>query len=43
MTERLQTIQPTKLTLYLRSAIWWQAIRFVVINIRMVIMIFKSH
>jgi hypothetical protein len=43
MTEPIQTIQPTKRTLYLRSALWWQLIRFVVINVRMVIMIFKSH
>lgn len=36
-------IRPTKLMLYLRTCLAWQLIRFIVINIKMSIMIIKSH
>jgi hypothetical protein len=35
--------RPTQFTLFLRSCIPWQILRFVVINIRMTFMILKSH
>lgn len=34
---------PTKMSLFLRSFLPWQFIRFIIINIRMMIMIHKSH
>jgi len=35
--------RPTRMTLFLRSCLIWQMFRFVVINLRMTIMIVKSH
>lgn len=35
--------RPTKVTLFLRSFLPWQLIRFMIINLRMTIMITKSH
>ncbi len=35
--------RPTSLTLYFRTFWFWQLIRFILINIRMVKMIKKSH
>jgi hypothetical protein len=35
--------RPTKMTLFLRSFLPWQLYRFLVINIKMTIMILKSH
>lgn len=34
---------PTKLTLFLRSFLLWQLVRFVIINLKMTVMIVKSH
>jgi hypothetical protein len=34
---------PTRFTLALRSSLLWQLVRFVVINVRMSVMILKSH
>ncbi len=36
-------VRPTKLTLFLRAWWVWQAVRFIVINLRMAFMILKSH
>lgn len=41
--EKFQSPQPTKMTLFLRSFVGWQFIRFIIINIRMTFMILKSH
>lgn len=38
-----QVMRPTKRTLFMRSFLPWQLWRFLVINIRMVLMIRKSH
>lgn len=35
--------RPTKLTLFLRWFPLWQIYRFIVINLRMTVMIVKSH
>lgn len=35
--------RPTKFTLYMRSSLLWQLFRFIIVNIRMTIMITKSH
>lgn len=35
--------KPTRMTLFLRSFLPWQLIRFIIINIRMTFMILKSH
>lgn len=37
------TSVPTKTTVYFRTNLIWQFIRFVYINIKMIIMIRKSH
>lgn len=34
---------PTKVTLFFRSFFLWQLIRFLVINIKMTLMILRSH
>ena len=34
---------PTWFTLYLRTSILWQLLRFLVINIKMLILVRKSH
>jgi hypothetical protein len=38
-----QAPRPTKLTLYMRSSLPWQLFRFIIVNIRMTVMILKSH
>lgn len=35
--------RPTKIALFLRAFLPWQLIRFVIINLRMTVMIVKSH
>ncbi len=35
--------RPNRTTLFLRSFLPWQMIRFILINIRMTVMIAKSH
>lgn len=35
--------RPTKMTLFLRSFLPWQFLRFLIINLRMTVMISKSH
>lgn len=35
--------RPTPTTLFLRSFLPWQMLRFAVINVRMIFMILKSH
>lgn len=35
--------RPTRMTLFLRSCLIWQLIRFVIINLKMTVMILKSH
>lgn len=35
--------RPTKMTLFLRSFLLWQLLRFLIINLRMTVMIAKSH
>lgn len=35
--------RPTGLTLYLRTSLLWQLVRFVIVNLRMTVMILKSH
>jgi hypothetical protein len=35
--------RPTKTTLFFRSFLPWQLIRFLVINLKMTVMILKSH
>lgn len=37
------TPMPTSTTLYLRTCVVWQLIKFVLINIRMTLLILKSH
>lgn len=34
---------PTRLTRYMRSSLVWQAIRFIVINLKMLKLMAKSH
>lgn len=34
---------PTRLTIYLRTFLPWQALRFVVINLKMMRLIWRSH
>jgi hypothetical protein len=41
--EEKLAIRPMPLTLYLRRSLLWQLWRFVVINLRMTLMILKSH
>lgn len=41
--EEKLAIRPRPLTLYLRRSLLWQLWRFVVINLRMTLMILKSH
>jgi len=36
-------IRPTPFTIYLRRSLAWQLVRFIVINLRMLAMILKSH
>jgi hypothetical protein len=36
-------LRPTKMTLFLRSFLPWQMLRFLIINARMTVMIAKSH
>lgn len=36
-------MRPTWLTLYLRRSLLWQFVRFILINLRMMAMISKSH
>lgn len=35
--------EPTKLTLFMRQFFPWQVIRFIVINIKMIILIYKGE
>lgn len=35
--------RPTRWTLFLRSFLPWQAVRFIIVNIKMTLMIAKSH
>jgi hypothetical protein len=35
--------RPTKLTLFFRAFLPWQLIRFLIINLKMTVMILKSH
>jgi len=35
--------RPTKMTLFMRSFLPWQFLRFLAINLRMTVMIEKSH
>lgn len=41
--ESTGVVRPKPWTLYLRSSLLWQALRFIIINVRMVVMIVKSH
>lgn len=41
--QRLPVVRPTNLTLHLRQNVLWQFWRFCAVNIRMLMMIFKSH
>lgn len=46
--KRLQTdsqwvMRPTRWTLFFRTFLLWQLVRFVVVNVRMLIMLGKSH
>lgn len=36
-------VRPTKTTLFFRSFLPWQFVRFIVINFKMSVMILKSH
>lgn len=36
-------IRPTRFTLFMRRCVIWQVLRFVLINLRMTVMIVKSH
>ncbi len=42
-TNRELALRPTPRTLAMRGSILWQLWRFVVINLRMTVMIWKSH
>lgn len=42
-SQKHPAVRPTKTTLFLRSFLPWQLIRFILINIRMSFMIMKSH
>lgn len=35
--------RPTRMTLFLRTFLPWQFLRFIIINIKMTMMIVKSH
>jgi hypothetical protein len=39
----LLAIRPSPFTLYLRRCVPWQLLRFIFINLRMTVMILKSH
>lgn len=36
-------IRPTPMTIHMRNFLPWQIIRFIIINIKMTLMIMKSH
>lgn len=42
-TAKFETMVPTGTVKFLRTCVIWQFIRFIVINIKMAIVIFKSH
>lgn len=41
--EKKYYLRPSKLTIFLRSFIPWQIYRFIVINLKMLKMMLKSH
>ena len=43
LTEAFLTTTPTRWTLFLRTFIPWQLVRFAVINLKMVLLIRRSH
>lgn len=43
LTESFYATRPTRLTVFLRTFLPWQAWRFLVINLRMLRLIGKSH
>lgn len=43
LTESFYATKPTRLTVFLRTFIPWQLVRFAVINLKMVRIIAKSH
>lgn len=42
-TSEFETMVPTGIVKFLRTCVIWQVIRFIVINIKMTIVILKSH
>jgi hypothetical protein len=42
-TQNDYTPVPSRFTVFLRTCIIWQAIQFVVVNIKMTVLILKSH
>jgi hypothetical protein len=42
-SQKYSAPRPTEFTLFLRTFLPWQFLRFIVINIKMTVMIVKSH
>jgi hypothetical protein len=42
-SSKVSAARPNRLTVYLRTFLPWQALRFILINLRMTVMIVKSH
>jgi hypothetical protein len=42
-TQNDYTPVPSRFTVFLRTCVIWQAIQFVVVNIKMTVLILKSH
>lgn len=43
LTEQFYATKPTRLTVFLRTFLPWQLVRFVVINLKMLRIIARSH
>lgn len=41
--QNFTTMVPTKFVRYMRTCVLWQIIRFIVINIKMLVVVSKSH
>jgi len=43
LSAQYYTMRPTRLTRFMRTFPPWQLVRFIIINLRMIVMIVKSH
>ena len=42
-TQNDYTPVPTKFTVFMRTCVIWQAIQFLIVNVKMTVLILKSH